>query len=231
MPVENLYDIGDQADLTYTLRDASGALVNGTVVAYSLSPAGASAGLAVTHSATGIYTTSVAFTEAGRWLARFTSTGANKDSETAAYVVRPNAPARPDAAYANVEDVVRLTQGRTYNASSIPNISEVHDFLALSAAQIDGILRGQGYALPVATGATSTLRLLAHGNALGARALVESAAPTAAPNAAEHAEKLWCDFKKALGDGDLELDAGRDTGQSRPRFGQATALLATSFEA
>ena len=126
-------------------------------------------------------------------------------------------------AYATLSHVQELTVGRpTYTGSSRPNTSQVVDYLDGKAAEIDAILRGRGYSLPVATTATAALKLLEHGNALGAAAMVEAAAPNP-HTSAEYARKLWEDFKKTLQNGTLELDAAKDTEQANPRHGNTTS--------
>ncbi len=226
MPVENVYDLGDDPLVGYTLANDAGLLVDGTVAANSVDPVGASSALVATRVATGTYEARLAPATPGRWLVRFTSTGTYADSETVGLVFRSNAPVRPDDAYATVDDVIRFTQGRTFNASSRPAIGDVVDYLTFSKGEIDGLLRRVGYSLPVATGATSALALLANGNAMGAACMVETSAPI--PNRSSTVCKLYADFKKMVLAGDLELDAGKDEGNSAPRSNarcQATAMF------
>lgn len=230
MPALNIYDIGDRADLGYGLTNASGVPVDATVTAHSLDPAGASTGLTASRVATGVYSAQVDLNLDGRWQVNFLATGAAFDSETVSLLVRPNAPVRADDAYATVDDVVRLVQGRTFTASSKPAIGDVVDWLNMSAREIDGLLRRGGYGLPVPTTATAALALLAHGNALGAACLVESSAPTS--NRQQMACKLYETFKKSVLAGDLELDAAKDSSNSAPRSNaanQATAMFTRSM--
>ena len=231
MPALNLYDAGDSADLAYDYVNASGAHINpSSIAAVAISPAGSTIALSPTRVATGSYEASVELDSPGRWLSRWTATGVVNDSETIALVVRPNAPVRADDAYATVDDVVRLAQGRTFTASSRPAVSDVVDWLNLSAAEINGLLRRMGYEVPVPTGATGALALLAHGNALGAACMVETAAPV--PNRTSMACKLYDTFKKSVLSGDLELDAAKDAANSAPRSNasnQATAMIARSM--
>jgi hypothetical protein len=228
MSALNIYDAGDRADLGYELRNASGALIDATVTATGVDGSAVASGLTVTHVATGIYAAAfdIAAGMPGRWYAHFQATGAAHDTETVSFYVRPSAPVRSDAAYGVVDDVVRLTQGRTYTASSKPTVDDVVSHLANTRAEIDGALRHAGYAVPVATTATGALALLAHGNALGAACLVESSAPTSDRRGA--ACRLYQQFLKALREGELELDAGKDASNSAPRSNaanQATAMI------
>ena len=126
--------------------------------------------------------------------------------------------------YADLADVSALALGRTFTGSSRPNASQVADYLDKTAIEIDAILRGQGYGIPIATTATAALKLLEHGNALGAAAMVEAAAPN--PHTSEgYARSLWEDFKKGLKTGGLELDADKDVAQSAPRHGGAASSV------
>lgn len=231
-PVANIYDIGDNVDLQYSHVNASGALINATAISgHVINPAGASVAITPTLVATGSYEANTGtFDQAGRWLARIVASGTVNDSETISLVVRPNAPVRADDAYATIDDVVRLVQGRTFTASSKPAIGDVVDWLNMSAREIDGLLRRGGYDLPVPTTATGALALLAHGNALGAACLVESSAPTS--NRQQMACKLYETFKKSVLAGDLELDTAKDSSNSAPRSNaanQATAMFARSM--
>lgn len=228
MPVANIFDIGDNVDLQYSYTNASGALVNATAIAaIAINPLGSQAVLSPTRVATGSYEANTGtFDRAGRWVARFTATGIVNDAETISIIVRPDQPVRSDRAYANIDDVVRLVQGRTFTASSKPAIGDVQDWLALTAGEIDGLLRRGGYQLPVGTAATSALAALAHGNALGAACLIETGAPI--PNRQSNVCKLYESFKKMVLAGDLELDAGKDATNSAPRSNaanQATGMF------
>lgn len=125
--------------------------------------------------------------------------------------------------YATLSHVQELTVGRpTYTATSRPNVTQVADYLETTSVEIDAILRGQGYSVPIATTATSALKLMQQGNALGAAAMVEAAAPNP-HTSAEYARKLWDDFKTGLLGGHLELDADKDTAQANPRHGNTTS--------
>ena len=126
--------------------------------------------------------------------------------------------------YATVMDVHQLNTGRpTYTASSKPTASQVIDFLEQSAAKIDAVLRGRGYALPVATGATSALKLLEGCNAAGAHALVEQGAQSS--DRRESAMKLWQDCLTMLREGELELDSGSDAASGVPAFSAAPSPI------
>src|SRR3954447_7900962 len=104
-------------------------------------------------------------------------------------------------AYATLSHVKARNAQRVYSATSKPSVDDVGGFLEQTAAILDGILAGRGFALPVATGATSALALLEHYNTLGAWAEVERAAPGGKSPHADGADKLWADAQKMLRDG------------------------------
>ncbi len=130
--------------------------------------------------------------------------------------------------YATVVDVTRLAQGRVFTATSKPDEADVIAWIESTSAELDGILRGRGYSLPIATAATSALALLSLYNAQGAACLVEQSAPT--PSRQKDACKLWCEIKKALTAGTIELEAPKDASNSAPRSNaanQATPMFTT----
>jgi len=122
--------------------------------------------------------------------------------------------------YVNATQVYARDTGRTFSATSRPSTYQVGDFIEHTAAELDGILRRRGYGLPIATSATSALRLLEGYNAMGAAAMIEQAAPTTGGKRGD-ALYLWEECKKALACGDIELEADRDVSTSRPRFARA----------
>lgn len=119
--------------------------------------------------------------------------------------------------YVNPTQVYAQDTGRTFTATSRPSTQMVGDYIERTAAELDGILRRRGYTVPVATSASSALRLLEHYNALGAAAMIEQGAPTTGGKRGD-AFYLWEECKKALACGDIELEAAKDTSTSRPRF-------------
>lgn len=226
MPALNIYDLGDRADLGYSVTDASGIPANAVITATSVNPSGIASGLAASSVATGVAAAIIDFDVPGRWLVRWTATGTAHDTETVSLLVRPNAPVRADQAYATIDDVVRLAQGRTFDASSRPAIGDVVDWLNLTAAEIDGLLRRGGYGLPIPATATSALAVLADGNALGAACRIEAAAPI--PNRSSMVCKLYAEFKQSILAGSLELDAGKDESNAGVRSNaanQATGMF------
>jgi hypothetical protein len=118
-------------------------------------------------------------------------------------------------AYASVSHVQNFDTGRpSFSANSKPTATQVGIFLEQTGAELDGILRAIGAALPVATTATSALKLLEYFNSLGGWAMAEAAAPTT--TRADEALKLWEDAKKMLLAREIDLDLGlNDSGRLR----------------
>lgn len=132
--------------------------------------------------------------------------------------------------YATPSQVFARARGRTFTASTKPNLNDINQYLADTALEIDGILRARGYQVPVPASATAAFQLIAAYNTTGAVALVEQAAPSPS-NTAKEALHLWNQCKKMLRDADIELDAPRDRLQALPRHGAtATSRFATLTE-
>src|SRR3977135_951396 len=91
--------------------------------------------------------------------------------------------------YATLRHVAAIAAKRTFTATSIPSASQVAMFLEHAQAEVDGILAGDGYAVPIATTATVSLKLLERIVTLGAWAQVEHSAQVS--NDAERAMKEW----------------------------------------
>ncbi len=141
--------------------------------------------------------------------------------------------------YCELADVVEQNKGRwplgTIPASSAKqlNASQVGDFIEQTAGVLDGILRSQGYSLPIATTATSALKVLELYNAYGAACLVEQASPTTRPDrSGQSACAMWKEAQKMLREGTIELDAGVDTGADTfPRYaGSPTPIFTLDME-
>lgn len=110
--------------------------------------------------------------------------------------------------YATVADVQQQAVNRPINASSRPSETQVVDWLNQTAGVLDGILREQGYVLPVPTSATEALTTLEHYNAIGAAAFVEHAAPSS--DRRKEAMALWEHAQKMLKCGDIDIGAPKD---------------------
>ena len=127
-------------------------------------------------------------------------------------------------AYANPTIVYGRDTGFTFTATSRPSTSDVERFLEDTAVELDGILRGQGYLLPVPTTATGALALLESYNAHGALAMVEMSAPNPGGKR-DDAQKLWNQCRRMLANGEVVLDLPRDTQTGLPRHGGAATAM------
>lgn len=134
-------------------------------------------------------------------------------------------------AYTSASLVAARDTGRVLSATSRPNLDQLGDFILDAAAELDGILRSRGYSVPVPSTATSAFQLLRAYNNLGAICSVESAAVNSSKE--KTACEAWEAAKKMLRDGDIELDAPKDTSQSSVRGRSsfpATALFTRCME-
>ena len=117
-------------------------------------------------------------------------------------------------AYATIADVQRRVRPRQFTGSSNPTLEDVTAFLDDAAAELDGILLGRGYVLPVRPQATVALGVLRRANAIGAWAMVEQAAPTGKEGQADRAQQEWAAVQRGLrgrGPDRLELDLPQHT--------------------
>lgn len=110
-------------------------------------------------------------------------------------------------AYCTITNVQALNPKRTYDASSTPTLTQVTAFLSRISEELDAILAGRGYTVPL-TAPASLLAFLTHVNALGAAALSEQAMfpESAKPGVSTHGGMLWQqyeDAKKLLKEGSL----------------------------
>lgn len=105
--------------------------------------------------------------------------------------------------YASITDVAARAAKRQFTATSIPSASQVQVFLEFTAAELDGIMGGDGYSLPVPTTATVSLQMLRRLNSLGAHAQVERAAQVSEDVAAVTA--AWDNARQELISGRVQL--------------------------
>lgn len=127
-------------------------------------------------------------------------------------------------AYASPIHVAAYNAARaTYNQQTKPTVDQVGIFLDECAAEIDVVLRTQGYALPVPTTATSALKFLEGVNAVGAAWKVEVSAPTS--DNPELYEQMYRSAMKMLTKGVEFTDIPKDSAQSLPRSGYGGTQL------
>lgn len=122
--------------------------------------------------------------------------------------------------YATLSHVAALAAKRVFTATSVPSATQVVMFLEHAQAEVDGILAGDGYAVPVGTGAPVSLKLLERIVTLGAWAQVERSAQ--ASTDAKEALAMWEAARKELVAGTVQLaDAPRLGGENFARAAPA----------
>lgn len=133
------------------------------------------------------------------------------------------------AGYASPTQVYALNTGRTFTASSKPNVAQVQQFIDQTAGVIDGILSEKSYVTPMVS--TSALVTISYYNALGAACLVERAAPTSDERRKEACE-MWSEAQSMLRSGSVQFpDAAVNTSSDMPRSNlPATAMFTRDME-
>lgn len=130
-----MFDLGDVANLTVTVRNTAGTPANaGTVVCTITQPDGTTSTPAVSNTGTGIYSAGFTPTLAGRHLVRWVATGANASSYTDVF----------DAFAANPRFLISLADLR--EALNLADTNTVHDaelrlYLAAATTVIESIDR------------------------------------------------------------------------------------------
>ena len=129
-------------------------------------------------------------------------------------------------AYASLPDVNALAAKRVFSATSVPSASQVAEYLDFGAAEIDGLLAADGYALPIATTASIALLYLKRVNAIAAWVQVEHSAQVS--NDVDRAQKLWDNERGKLEAGGVSLyDAPRLGGENFARSQSAPTAFFT----
>jgi hypothetical protein len=128
-------------------------------------------------------------------------------------------------AYASPSQVAGRDRGYTYTASSQVSLGDLDEYLAQAAAELNGVLRAQGYQLPIPESATYTLELLQTYNIDGAIARARDAEPSTGGKRSD-AMRLWQQTLKMIASGDVVFDAPKDEQTGLPRHGgRATAMF------
>jgi hypothetical protein len=107
------------------------------------------------------------------------------------------------APYATIADVEALDGALTYTLNSPVTKTDLGGFLAQTAAEIDGLLAGRGYAVPVPATAAVSRTIVSYYNALGADSLAQRAWPDS-PRA-DAAEQAWRKARDMLAAGTVDL--------------------------
>lgn len=102
-------------------------------------------------------------------------------------------------AYCTITHVQGHNPKRTYSATSTPTTTQVQEFIDRIANEIDVVLGGRGFTVPV-TSPTELANFLIQVNAYGAAALAEDAMfpETTVPGATPHSVSLWSKYQAAL---------------------------------
>jgi hypothetical protein len=212
-------DVGDKRTVKLEVRNEAGELADATEVELEIEqPDGSTETLKlsaeeITKASTGVYTAEISLSENGLWQLTWTTTGIVVVEHQTIFV--------PEVryAYAAIADVQRRNFGRTISATAADGTTEdVIQYLEETAGVIDGILRSQGYSVPVSpTTASAAYKTLQGINAIGAWALWESAARTS--DRREEAVRMWEQAQDMLRKGEVELDIPIDVSEAAPRSG------------
>jgi hypothetical protein len=137
-------------------------------------------------------------------------------------------------AYCTITNVRALNPKRTYDASSTPTETQVGTFINQISDEIDVVLEGRGFTVPVTTPA-KLLAYLLHVNALGAAALAEQAMfpETTRPGTSASGANLWKQYQDALAylrTGELPRGSGGSGGAIDLPFSFAEKNQATETE-
>lgn len=123
--------------------------------------------------------------------------------------------------YASIEDVRSLlTFVATFTATSRPNATQVQTALEMASNDLDAILSGLDYTLPVPSTATASLDTLRTWAAVGAAHRAALAMPQGADS--KHAKDYggeWQAILKSLEQGKRELPDAPKSSRARGRFG------------
>jgi hypothetical protein len=133
-------------------------------------------------------------------------------------------------AYATLSHVVSLNQARaTFNADTKPTGDQVVQFIDEITAEVDTCLRRAGYSLPVATTATSALKLLQGIVVAGANWKVELAAPMSDKDVRDEYQEMYKHGKKMIEMGELDAEMDTETALPRSNFDTDSFLPASRF--
>jgi hypothetical protein len=135
-------------------------------------------------------------------------------------------------AYATVFHVEAKNAARgVYTANTVPNATQVIQFIEEAAGKIDACLHEAGYSTPISASGTpsSVLLQLQHINAVGAAFMVETSARTSMKEKRDEFEEMWKGACKMIKSGDLPgLD--KSAAESHPRgSGNATAMFTATM--
>lgn len=130
-----VYDLGDPAALSVSIRDTAGTLADATTVVCTITlPDATTTTPSVTHSSTGVYSVSYTPTLAGRYKIRWVATGTNTSAYSDIFDVFASDP-RFLISLADAREVLNLTSSNTTHDE------ELRLYLAAATVVIDAIDR------------------------------------------------------------------------------------------
>jgi hypothetical protein len=118
--------------------------------------------------------------------------------------------------YCTVDDVAALNKARAFDTGKNPTTDDVQKYIDMVAGDIDAVLVGKGYTVPVDTTTYPEAGKFLNGvNAKGAWAMSEASSPTS-PNL-KMAQAAWTAARQMLVDARQVMDIPLDTGRTSPR--------------
>ena len=126
-----VFDLGDAATFTVTIRDSTGAPANATAVTGTVTkPDGTTATVAVTNPSTGTYSGAYTPTLPGRHVIRWVATGANAASYTDVF----------DVLAADPRFIISLSDAKdSLNITNTAHDEEIREYLAAATDVIEAI--------------------------------------------------------------------------------------------
>lgn len=125
-------------------------------------------------------------------------------------------PVATSTGYCSASDVASLNKARTLGVGQNPTVTDVNGYIEMTAGEIDAILVGKGYQVPVNTASYPEAEgILGWANATGAWAMMEQASPNS-PNI-DRARAAWDAAKKMLADAKFVMNLPMDDTRADPR--------------
>ena len=126
-----VFDLGDVANLTVTVRNSSGTAANaGAVTCTITQPDGTTTAASVANTTTGVYSAGFTPSQAGRHLVRWVATGANAASYTDVF----------DVLAADPRFIISLSDAKdSLNITNTAHDEEIREYLAAATDVIEAI--------------------------------------------------------------------------------------------
>lgn len=123
------YTVGAQVDLSTTVKDSSGTLVNATISLVVTKPDGTTTSPSVANPSTGVYTASISATLAGPWLYVWTASGAAVGVDDGQFEVTAQA--------LRIVSLADVKRHMNMSLTDTTNDDEVQDFIDAAQALIE----------------------------------------------------------------------------------------------